>query len=287
MGEREEEGGRYYKIPLFVSIPHAGEKVPDDIYWLKNLPTPTLMRDVDRYVDELYQGVIEKWAVESVVATCHRYVVDLNRWEGEVDQNSVQGVLAPPGSHPKGLHWSVTTLEESLLDQPMDFELHEKIIEQYYRPFHQRVSQLHERIKKQWGVVYHLDLHSMPSVGTALHRDRGQKRPQVVVSDFNGRSSGAFLKNLVLKSFHEAGFQVSYNWPYLGGAITQRYGDPSKHSHSLQVELNRSLYMDEHSKEKREGEFEKTKAQLFQALEEVLKGLGQNQDSIIPEFMGD
>jgi N-formylglutamate deformylase len=41
------------------------------------------------------------------------------------------------------------------------------------------------------------------------------------------------------------GFRVRRNDPYAGGYITRHYGRPREGVHALQIEICRSLYMDE------------------------------------------
>ncbi|MBY0385971.1 N-formylglutamate amidohydrolase, partial [bacterium] len=200
---------------FFVTIPHAGETVPREAVWLQNLTEPVLMRDVDRYVDQLYQPILDQLKVPKIVAQCHRYVIDLNRKPEEYDQDSVVGAQFPSGTHPKGLHWSVTTFGEKLITQPMTPELHETFVKNHYTTFHEQV----QKMAKGFSVphVYHLDLHSMPSQGTAMHNDPGEKRADVVVSDFHGKSARKDFVEQVIEAYKSAGFVVSYNWPYFGG----------------------------------------------------------------------
>lgn len=261
---------------LFVSIPHAGEIIPAQVQWLKGLPEPILMRDVDRYVDQLYKPVISALKIPNVVADCHRYVIDLNRTPAEYDADAVLGAPWPAGTHPKGLHWSVTTFGEKLIPQPMSMDVHQQLVTHFYEPFHKQVRDTATRLKKQNGVLYdvfHIDLHSMPSQGTGLHNDPGQTRADIVVSDFHGKSSRKDFVDLIMDAYKKAGFSVAYNWPYFGGGITQLYGKPDNHHHTVQVELNRSLYMDENSKAKLAGGFEVTQARLSMAMEIIAEGL--------------
>ena len=108
--------------PFFISVPHSGEKVPGETPWLLELPETVLMCDVDRFVDRLYQPAIDAVGVPSIVAEWHRYVVDLNRLPGDVDQDSVEGSENPSGSYPTGLHWSVTTRGQKLIPKPMSMD---------------------------------------------------------------------------------------------------------------------------------------------------------------------
>ena len=233
------------KPPLFLSIPHSGEKVPPEAYWLRELSEITLFRDVDRFVDWLYEPVIKKLELPVIATPWHRYVVDPNRGKDEIDERTVIGT--GPGSHVRGLHWSRTTLGEPLIREPLSQELHRQLVRDYYQPFHGAIREMGQKLKAK-GRVFHLDLHSMPSVGTDLHPDPGQKRAEVVVSDFHGQSAVFGFKEIVVKAYFQAGFQVAYNKPYVGGGITRTYGSPSTGHNTLQVELNRALYMDEETK---------------------------------------
>ena len=255
---------------FFVTIPHAGENIPHEAVWLQNLPEPVLMRDVDRYVDQLYQPILDQLKIPTIIAQCHRYVVDLNRKPEEYDQDSVIGAPLPSGRHPKGLHWSVTTFGEKLITRPMALELHQRFVQNYYTTFHQQVESMGKSFSAPH--LYHLDLHSMPSQGTAMHNDPGEKRADVVVSDFHGKSARKDFVEHVIASYKSAGFIVSYNWPYFGGGITQMYGRPEKGHHTVQVELNRALYMNEQTKEKT-SHFLETQKKLSVALMSIHQNL--------------
>jgi N-formylglutamate deformylase len=233
---------------FMISIPHSGEEIPLEAPWLKVLPEEILMCDVDRYVDLLYEPSLKNLEIPSVKTTWHRYAGDLNRLAEDVDAGSVLGHETPAGPHLRGFHWVITTTEEKIMPQPMSLENHQKLVKKIYEPFHQQLQGLASRLKKKSNVVYHLDAHSMPSVGTKQHRDPGQRRPDIVVSDSLGKSCSTAFKDLVIKSYQEAGFHVGYNWPYVGGRLTEQYGKPNEGHHTIQVELNRELYMNEKTK---------------------------------------
>ena len=256
---------------LIISIPHSGEKIPSEGSWLKDLPEPIQMCDVDRYVDRLYESVIAELKIDSVKTEWHRYVADLNRIPSDVDQDSVEGATNPSGTHTTGLHWVKTTRGDQLMPSPISHEIHESIVEKYHRPFHATLEQLFEA-KKQAGFqkVFHLDAHSMPSTGTNAHRDPGETRAEIVVSDVDGVSCEPEFRDLVVSCYEEAGFQVKCNWPYKGGRVTQTYGHPSKGQHSIQVEINRSLYMDEETKRMKEPQFTETKGKIEKAVRRLL-----------------
>jgi N-formylglutamate deformylase len=241
--------------PLILTAPHSGETVPPEAEWLRAAPQSILLTDVDRFVHELYLPATSLTPVPLLYTTVHRYAADLNRYPSDVDQDSVTGSAAPKGAHPKGFHWVATTQGFRLMNQPITSDLHDAIVRNYHDGFHDaflvRVSALRARFPKR--PIFHLDCHSMPSKGTGAHRDQGNARPDVVISDLEGKSASAAFKDLVISSFTKEQLKVSYNWPYLGGRITERYGKPSSGHETIQIELNRALYMDEATREKTSG----------------------------------
>jgi N-formylglutamate amidohydrolase len=263
-------------LPFFVTIPHSGEKVPDFCDWLKNLPEPILMCDVDRYVDQLYTEFLQARKIPFVKTEWHRYAADLNRVPSDVDADSVQGHANHSGKFSRGFHWVITTTRHRLMTQPMTPDMHESLVQLIYEPFHQSIRNLYENFERHGArEVFHLDAHSMPSVGTEEHRDPGERRADIVVSDNHGRSARADYVDLVITSYVRAGFKVGYNWPYYGGRVTEQYGDPLKGHHALQVELNRALYMDEKSKKLLPAEAEKAKKKIDKALGLIQEGLAK------------
>lgn len=259
---------------LIATIPHSGEKVPDFCDWLFGLPEPTLMRDVDRYVDFLYEESLTELKIPFVKTEWHRYAADLNRLPQDIDKDSVAGSLNPSGSNNRGFHWSVTTLNEKLIHQPMSLEVHQKLVDLVYTPFHQNVKSLYDQTdRKTFPEIYHLDLHSMPSVGTQMHKDPGEVRADIVISDCLGKSSKKEFVDLVMTSYVRAGFKVGYNWPYIGGRVSEQYGRPQMNEHCVQVEISRQLYMNEENKKLKVEQAAVVQKKLKNALREIINGL--------------
>jgi len=236
-------------IPLFVSIPHSGERVPELTPWLKNLSEEILMSDVDRYVDILYKSSLNELQIPYQLTEWHRYAVDLNRIPSDIDQDSVIGAAQSAGVHSDGYHWVMTKNEVRLMPQPMGAETHQKLTQLIYEPFHAGIRNHYNSFKNLgFKNIFQLDVHSMPSVGTRLHKDPGQMRADIVVSDCLGKSCHPRFRDLVIAAYAVAGFKVSYNWPYMGGRVTEHYGRPESGQQVLQIELNRALYLDEKTK---------------------------------------
>lgn len=260
--------------PFLITIPHSGERVPPETPWLQNLPEQLLMCDVDRYVDRLYETAIRDLALPSVTTEWHRYAIDLNRLPDDVDRDSVEGHSNPSGKFPRGLHWAITTKREKLMPKPMSKTLHDDLVRKYFDPFHDAVRREMDELRKRGAKrIFHVDAHSMPSMGTSEHLDPGERRADAVISDCDGTSCSAFFRDLVVASYEKAGFTVRVNWPYKGGRVTQTYGKPAQGQESIQVELNRALYMDEASKALLHDRLGAMQDRLKTALSSILQGL--------------
>ena len=174
------------------------------------------------------------------------------RWYQTIKENHQHTVESQSiKNSPSDIHWYKTTKGDILIEKAISKKLHKDLIKKYFDPFHKEITKQIINLKTMGNKdIYLMDLHSMPSKGLDFHRDTGESRKEIVISDNEGKSCSKTFKDLVLRAYKSAGFEVALNWPYTGGAITQYYGQPKLGQHSLQVELNRKLYMDEKTKNK-------------------------------------
>ena len=263
------------EVPLLLTIPHSGEEVPQEAFWLEVAPSELLLRDVDRFVDVLYSVAIQEIGLPAVKTLVHRYAADLNRFPTDIDLAAVEGAPHPAGTFTQGFHWVKSTIGESIIQQPIPAAVHDLIVKRYHDRFHELIASRIEEIRAVHGPrpIFHFDLHSMPSQGTGAHADQGRARAEVVLSDCEGKSCDPGFLNLTRAAFESEGFQVAINWPYKGGRLTQRYGQPVKGHHTVQIELNRRLYMDEATRMPLPGTFEQLQTRLKRVLNRVTEGL--------------
>jgi N-formylglutamate amidohydrolase len=147
-------------------------------------------------------------------------------------------------------------------------------VERYFNPFHEDVREMFQYFREKGSKkIFHLDAHSMPSKGTSAHKDPGEMRAEIVVSDQEGKSCDAEYKDLVIEAYTKSGLKVAYNWPYVGGRVTQTYGKPAKGQHTIQVEINRALYMDEDSKKWLPAKAEVLQEKLSKAVQYIYERL--------------
>jgi N-formylglutamate amidohydrolase len=138
-------------------------------------------------------------------------------------------------------------------------------IDLLYKPYHRALRRLVTRAHQMFGYVIVVDCHSMPSIGVSRE---DKKRPDVVLGDRYGTSCSPELVDTVEDVFASLGYSVGRNKPYAGGFITEHYGSPGSGMHSIQIELNRAVYMDERRRE-RGPQFRKVAAD-FSALADAL-----------------
>lgn len=248
MTEREPILRRGHRqSPLVVSVPHAGTLIPEEELSRYALPPDLLAADVDLFVDRLYDAAPELGA--TLIATpVSRFVVDLNRFEDDLCPSVVLGTTRNTAAGyygNRGVIWGVSTRGESIYRLPLPREVHEARIEAYHRPYHRLLEAALAEARAHFGFALLLDAHSMPSVAKVAHADAGERRADVVPGDVMGVSCARSLTQAVVGFWEEQGRSVALNKPYRGGAITRRYGRPEEGIHAIQVELNRSLYMDE------------------------------------------
>ncbi len=85
----------------------------------------------------------------------------------------------------------------------------------------------------------------MPAVGDANADDPGRARADFVLGDRDGTTCAPAFTRIVASVLEDIGYSVAINDPYKGVEIVRRHGRPAENRHSLQVEVNRRLYMDE------------------------------------------
>ena len=147
---------------------------------------------------------------------------------------------------------------QEIYDQRIPVEDALRRIESLYKPYHRALRRLLTRVHRDFGAAVLVDCHSMPSSAGAKD-DRN--RADIVLGDRYGTSCVAAVPEAVEASLHQLGYAVSRNKPYAGGFITEHYGNPAAGVHSIQLEINRALYMDERRYE-RSASFAKLAADL-------------------------
>jgi N-formylglutamate amidohydrolase len=235
-------------IPFVFNAPHAGAIYPPEFLAGSRLDSLALRRSEDAFVDRLFANVVGLGA-PFMTARFPRAYLDVNREPFELDPRMFEGRL-PPYVNTRSMRVAggLGTIPRVVADGqeiyrgriPVDEALDR--IEELYKPYHKTLRTLVQRTAKAFGHAVLIDCHSMPSTSIA-REDAG--KADIVLGDRYGTSCAGVLTDLVEATLRSRGYAVVRNKPYAGGFITEHYGQPAHGRHTLQVEINRSLYMDE------------------------------------------
>lgn len=255
------ERPRKQSIPLVLSCPHSGQNYPLDFIKASALEPLRLRSSEDSFVDEIFQQA-RNLGAPLVRALFPRVFVDVNRGPFELDPTMFKTVL--PGyvttknnriSAGLGTIAKSVSRGELIYKGKLDFDEVKERIDLFYKPYHDALQSLVQDTKKRFGYCILLDCHSMPSSAarSAFPRPYGNKRLDVVLGDCHGSSCHPSIIAIAMESLLKSNLIVRRNNPYAGGFITSYYGKPYENVHCLQIEINRSLYMDEVKIERLDG----------------------------------
>ena len=226
-------------LPVLLSVPHSGRDYDSAVLTNAAQGRRALETLEDPLVDRLAWRAISS-GFGAVVQPVPRAVIDCNRDEEEVDPAAIAGIspapVGPRARHGLGLVPSRTQRHGALWRRPIDRAELNRRIEGVHRPYHQSLSEGLEAVRILNGEALLLDCHSMPA------RQHGQA--DIVIGDRHGSSCAAWLSSEAIRIVRAAGFRGTLNEPYAGGAIIARHGKPGNGIHALQLEIDRSLYLE-------------------------------------------
>lgn len=257
--------------PLVFDSPHTGLLFPDD--FRPTISMGTCERVADWFVEELF-GACTKHGAILIEALFRRAYIDPNRDTADLDLSMVEGDwpdrvdVTEKTKRGASLIWKVIDGETAIYGDKLSAELVRTRIDTYWRPYHAALEQALDETYAAFGRVYHVDCHSMPEWGDARWGDDGQRRADFIVGTRDGTTAGADFTELVVESLRASGYSVGVNDKFKGVELIKRYSDPSKGRESLQIEVNRGIYMDEAAITRSE-RFAGTKAAITRMIEEL------------------
>ena len=262
---------------LVLDSPHSGVVYPPDFLYTCDLAT--LRRAEDTHVEKLYDFA-PMLGAHWIEAHFPRSYLDANRNTSELDIS----LLNEPWPHPvetnpallskvrlgKGLIWRIT--DDGMPIYERTLSVHEVLgrIEQCWQPYHAAVAQAIDAAHARHGYSVHINCHSMPAVASSHATEfPGEKHADFVVGDRDGSTASPALSRRVCDHLTALGYSVAYNHPYKGVELVRRYSNLAENRHSIQLEINRKLYMNEETLALTAG-FDNLKAHLRSLVELLL-----------------
>lgn len=264
--------------PVVLDSPHSGVAYPADFRHACDLAI--LRQAEDTHVEKLYDFA-PSLGVAWVEALFPRSYIDVNRNTTEFDVTLLEddwsdAVETDPAALSKvrlgkGLVWRMTDDGAPIYDRKLSAAEVRGRIAQCWQPYHAAVAEAIDSAHARHGYSIHLNCHSMPAVASAYSTDfPGLAHADFVIGDRDGTTASPALSRRLCELLRGFGYDVSYNHPYKGVELVRRYGDPALDRHSIQVEINRKLYMDEATLQPHEG-FAKLRADLQRMVQHLLE----------------
>ncbi|MDA1141454.1 MAG: N-formylglutamate amidohydrolase [Planctomycetota bacterium] len=253
-------------IITVLHIPHSSSYIPEeereDILLSDKLLADEILKMTDWYTDELFASDVIKYKV--VCYPVSRLILDPERFEDdalEIMASRGMGVIYTKTSVGKALRHSVGP------------NTRKRMLEKYYIPHHENLSQAVSSILSKNGKVLVIDCHSFPSSPLPYELDQDNNRPDVCLGTDSFHTPG-WLTESAKKDFKERGFSVDIDRPFSGALVPVECFQKEKAVSGIMIEMNRRLYMDERTG-KRLSDFEHVK----QAVSCVVSGLNQQYGS--------
>jgi N-formylglutamate deformylase len=258
--------------PVVLDSPHSGFMFPADFG--AAVSAFDLRDGEDSFIDELWRPATER-GIPLLAAQFPRTYLDVNRHAADIDL----ALLDAPWPHAhqpsgkarigKALLWRTLDDGRPIYDRKLTVAEVQARIERCHRPYHQALRDLMDAAHARFGVVYHLNCHSMNAVsGVMAEGGAGVARADMVLGDRDGTTCAPAFTAFVHEMLTAQGYDVKVNDPFKGVELVRAHADPAAGRHSLQLEVNKRLYMDQATRERHAG-FDQVQADLMALLDAV------------------
>ena len=241
-------------VPVVFDSPHSGTDYPADFDTI--VSRLTLRRAEDTHVEALY-GAAPDHGATLIAANFPRSYIDANRSLLDIDPALLADAWPGPINTSKktekgiGLVWRLLDTGEPIYARKLRAAEVQARIATCYAPYHKAVRDAINAAHKHYGAVWHVNCHSMPATSSVISEEGpGVARADFVLGDRDGSTCAPAFTAIVATTLRGMGYDVRINDPYKGVELVRAYSDPAAHKNSLQIEVNRRLYMDEASRER-------------------------------------
>jgi N-formylglutamate deformylase len=258
-------------VPLLVDVSRSGREYPP--HYRTPLPFTTVHDNVSMYLEDLYAATP---ALGGTLLYCcfPNTWVDVNRSELDMDPAVVDGqwpvALKPTARTLEGLGLIKTRSRygEPFQERKLAVAEIEERLNSYYRPYHAELKRVVDDLHRRFGVLRQISCHCMSAGGAPTHPDAGKPRADFCISDLHGKTASGEAMDLIVDTLRSYGYSVSVNDPYVGNELIGRHGNPARGIDSIQIEINKKLFIDTATFRKNAG-FARLKADLDRLLAAV------------------
>ena len=239
--------------PLVLDSPHSGYAMPADFG--AALSAHDLREGEDCFIDQLYLPATAR-GIPLLAAMFPRTYLDVNRHAADIDPELLAQAWPEPvvasgkARIGKALIWRTLDDGRAIYARKLSLAEVRGRIARCHQPYHDALRQLLAAAHEDFGVVYHLNCHSMNAVsGVMAEGGAGQHRADFVLGDRHGTSCAPAFTAFVRERLEGFGYDVKINHPFAGVELVRAFANPASGRHSLQLEINKRLYMNETRRE--------------------------------------
>ena len=240
------ESNKEFEKPLIISSPHSGTLIDKNLSAKRNNDIYSFDSMQDMYVNEFSSG-LDKCGFTVLQSNISRVVIDLNRNINEIDSKIIKNLpsdieinLSDKVRAGIGLITTKDASGNKIYDEKLDWMEVRDRINNYYLPWHNALKIAVKNLSTKFKRVLIIDMHSMPS--ETIYNN--QLADFVIGNNF-GKSSSDTAQKILSRVIESYGHSVSINDPYPGGYITKNYSSTDENIQCIQLEIKKSLYMNE------------------------------------------
>lgn len=223
------------QVPILVSVPHSGTDIPSAIRDQYDPEMIQAIDDTDWFVDQLYDFV-GALGIKMVKAKYSRWVIDLNRTTDSTplynDGRVITGLCPTTNFNDKRIYKSCDPTQEEINQR----------ISSYYYPYYDQIRLELTKLQRQYKHVLFFDAHSIRQHVPGIQAD---KFPDLILGDVDGKSAGPRLIQAATDVLTNTDYSFHHNHPFKGGNLTRTFGQPQNCVHALQLEMAKTIYMDD------------------------------------------
>ena len=228
--------------PIIISAPHGGTDYPKQLLGGVDLAA---MRTLEDSGTSEIATAIAGDGRPTIIATCPRALIDLNRPIDALDPH-----LFPDAPAPENRKWQrhiqagygiiprLSADRRPLYLEPPAPDILKSRIDIVHTAYHQVLRQWITDVSKHHRNPLLIDIHSMPQA-----RQDQTALPDFIFGDLHGITLPQHLKDQIDGFMQQTAFSWGWNHPFAGGYITQHYGTGNTAIATLQIEVNRGLFL--------------------------------------------
>lgn len=249
------------KVPIIISSPHSGTYFPPEIAERLHPEMAARPDDADWFIDTLYDFA-PAMGITLIKANYCRWVIDLNRDPESkplyTDGRVITGLVPSTDFNGNPLYTGTT---------PDETEIAERV-HKYYLPYHEKLEELLDQTKQQFGTALLFDAHSIRHIVPGIQQEAF---PQLILGDNDETSASKSIIKTAWEVLNKSGYEATHNTPFKGGHITRYFGKPDNNIHAIQLEMAKTNYMDATETDYSPENAEQIRAVLKQLFTELTK----------------